>query len=374
MNIFYDSSIPTGSRDSHLSDSSDISCTSCATTKRHERKGKDQLRTITDYESGEIICGICGMVISDRIQSNGPEWRNFGQSGTVSESGTSTFRQHAGPSTSLANYDKGLYTVIGERDSDAYGRQLDPLIRHSMHKIRMYDAMSQSAFRDRNRKKAFTELYKLKDKIGLSDAIVEKTAYIYRKAEKRGIIRGRTIPSILAASLYIACREMVAPKTLKEIAKASNIRSKTLSKDYRLLLTELDLKVPNSDLMYYVFKVGNALPTSEKTKRRALELVDIINKKDRNTYTSGKDPMGLAATVLFVASANNGENITQKEIATAAGLTSVTIRCRLKEISKYLESFVTVNNEKQNHIKNIMKPIPSSSTSDSVKLIHPPHL
>jgi transcription initiation factor TFIIB len=374
MNIFYDSSIPTGSRDSHLSDSSDISCTSCATTKRYERKGKDQLRTITDYESGEIICGICGMVISDRIQSNGPEWRNFGQSGTVSESGTSTFRQHAGPSTSLANYDKGLYTVIGERDSDAYGRQLDPLIRHSMHKMRMYDAMSQSAFRDRNRKKAFTELYKLKDKIGLSDAIVEKTAYIYRKAEKRGIIRGRTIPSILAASLYIACREMVAPKTLKEIAKASNIRSKTLSKDYRLLLTELDLKVPNSDLMYYVFKVGNALPTSEKTKRRALELVDIINKKDRNTYTSGKDPMGLAATVLFVASANNGENITQKEIATAAGLTSVTIRCRLKEISKYLESFVTVNNEKQNHVKNIMKPIPSSSTSDSVKLIHPPHL
>jgi transcription initiation factor TFIIB len=64
-----------------------------------------------------------------------------------------------------------------------------------------------------------------------------------------------------------------------------------------------------------------------------------INKKDRHTYTSGKDPMGLAATALFVASANNGENITQREIATAAGLTAVTIRCRLKGISKYLESF-----------------------------------
>ena len=49
MNIFYDSSIPTGIRDSHLSDSSDISCTSCATTKRHERKGKDQLRTALDF-------------------------------------------------------------------------------------------------------------------------------------------------------------------------------------------------------------------------------------------------------------------------------------------------------------------------------------
>jgi transcription initiation factor TFIIIB Brf1 subunit/transcription initiation factor TFIIB len=31
--------------------------------------------------------------------------------------------------------------------------------------------------------------------------------------------------------------------------------------------------------------------------------------------------------------------MTQREIAGAAGLTAVTIRCRLKEISKYLESF-----------------------------------
>ena len=45
---------------------------------------------------------------------------------------------------------------------------------------------TQTAFRDRNRRRAFTELYKLKDKIGLSDAIVEKTAYIYREAEKKG--------------------------------------------------------------------------------------------------------------------------------------------------------------------------------------------
>ena len=67
-----------------------------------------------------------------------------------------------------------------------------------MHKIRNVQCKDSIAFRDRNRRRAFAELYKLKDKLGLSDPIVEKTAYIYRKAEKRGIIRGRTIPSILA--------------------------------------------------------------------------------------------------------------------------------------------------------------------------------
>jgi transcription initiation factor TFIIB len=348
MITFYKSSISEDDKYSHLSsDLTDIKCTNCAMTevqkgkRRYVKPQSYQTRTITDYESGEIICSTCGMIISDKIQSNGPEWRNFEQGGTIigSSAESNPPRQRAGSTFSLARHDKGLFTVIGERDKDVYGRQLDPLVRHSMHKIRMYDVRTQLAFRDRNRIRAFSELDKLKDKIGLSDNIVEKTAYIYRKAEKRGIIRGRTIPSILAASLYIACREMVAPKTLKEIAKAGDIRLKTLSKDYRMLLTELDLKVPNNDLMHYVFKIGNALPTSEKTKRQAIELVDLINKKDRHTYTSGKDPMGLAATALFVASANNGENITQRELATAAGLNTVTIRCRLKEISKYLESF-----------------------------------
>jgi transcription initiation factor TFIIB len=203
----------------------------------------------------------------------------------------------------------------------------------------MYDVRTQlDTHNERNRRRAFADLDRLRSKLGLSDFVIEKTAYVYRKAEKRGIIRGRTIDSILAASLYISLREMAVPKTLKEIARASNIRLKTLSRDYRMLITELDLKVPNNDLRHYVFKVGNAVLMSEKTKRKAIELVDIISEKESNTYTSGKDPMGLAATVLFVAGANNGENITQREIATAAGMTSVTIRCRLKEIGKCLDS------------------------------------
>ena len=89
MDIFYNHSIPTGDKYSHLSsESTDFMCTNCVITNR--QKGKKyvkqrpyQTRTITDYESGEVICSTCGMVISDKIQSNGPEWRNFEQGGTI---------------------------------------------------------------------------------------------------------------------------------------------------------------------------------------------------------------------------------------------------------------------------------------------------
>ena len=50
---------------------------------------------------------------------------------------------------------------------------------------------------NRNLYRAFYELNLLKDKLGLSDAIIEKTAYIYRKVEGRGLVRGRTIPAMI---------------------------------------------------------------------------------------------------------------------------------------------------------------------------------
>ena len=64
----------------------------------------------------------------------------------------------------------------------------------------------------RNLRQAFNWLDVFKDKLVLSDAVVEKSAYIYRKAQERGLVRGRTISTVLAAAAYIACREMEVSK------------------------------------------------------------------------------------------------------------------------------------------------------------------
>jgi transcription initiation factor TFIIB len=50
--------------------------------------------------------------------------------------------------------------------------------------------------------------------------------------------------------------------------------------------------------------------------------------------------MGLAASVLYLASLNTGENITQANIADAAGVTEVTIRNRVKDLKKHDHALV----------------------------------
>jgi transcription initiation factor TFIIB len=46
--------------------------------------------------------------------------------------------------------------------------------------------------------------------------------------------------------------------------------------------------------------------------------------------TAGKDPMGFAASALYIVCTLEGEDVTQKDVAKAAGVTEVTIRNRYK--------------------------------------------
>lgn len=291
---------------------------------------KSNSQIITDAESGEIVCGKCGQVISDKIQEVQPEWRNF----ALSSDGSSNDRSRIGMSTSLARHDMGLSTVIGRTDRDASGQKLDAAMRSTMERLRTWDTRTKvHTPTDRSLKQAFSQLDVLKDKLGLPDAVVEKAAYIYRKAQERHLVRGRTVSGILAAAVYIACREMGISRTLKDMSAHSDVKLKEVARSYRLLYLELDLKIPVVNPTKYIARVANRASLSEKTKRQAEEIMNNVTKREIST---GKDPMGLAAAVLYVSCIKTGENRTQSSISEAAEVTEVTLRSRYKDLVNQL--------------------------------------
>ena len=108
----------------------------------------------------------------------------------------------------------GLSTIIGRINKDSSGSKIDSQTLSTMKRLRTWDLRTQTAD-DRSRQQAFSELHVLKDKLALPDAIVEKSAYIYRKAQEIGLIRGRTISATIGSAVYIACRERHNPKIIK---------------------------------------------------------------------------------------------------------------------------------------------------------------
>jgi transcription initiation factor TFIIB len=285
------------------------------------------LVVITDPETGELIRKDTGEVISDNTLSREKEWRSFD---TVEGEN----RARTGTPTSLAFHDMGLSTVIGKEATDASGNNIDAGTRMRMNRLRTWDYRSQvQSSTERSLQKAFSILSRLKDRLGLPNHVTEKAAYTYRKAQERGLIRGDTIDSVLAASIYVALRQSEVPRTLDEISEISDVKLKHAARSYRRIITELDIKTPMIDLSKYIMKVANNLGFDEKIKRKALELMGQAQKKN---ILVGKDPMSMASSILYLVNVAEGHNKTQSEIAKAAGTTEVTVRNRSKELREKL--------------------------------------
>jgi transcription initiation factor TFIIB len=268
-----------------------------------------------------------GEVISDNALSQEKEWRAF-------EPEEDRNRARTGAPTSLAFHDMGLSTVIGRGSMDASGNQIDSATKMRMGRLRMWNSRSHShSSKERNLQEAFTILSKIKGRLGLPDYVTEKAAYVYRKAQERGLIRGDSIGSVLAASIYVAARQSGVLRTLDEISESMEVKPKAAGRSYRRIVTELDIKVPVIDHTKYIIKVANKLGLDEITKRKALELMEQARKKN---ILVGKDPTGMAASILYLVNLTTKSPRTQGEIASAAGVTEVTVRNRSKELRKKL--------------------------------------
>jgi transcription initiation factor TFIIB len=282
---------------------------------------------VHDYDSGETICGDCGLVLYEQMLDKGPEWRAF----TMQEKAS---RSRVGMPTSYSIHDKGLSTTISQLDRDAFGRKLPQSTRLQMWRLRKWQIRSRvHSSTDRNLAQAMAELERLSSKASISHPIREKAAVIYRKALDKGLVRGRSINAIASAALYAACRKSGSPKALREIVEASLVDKKDVSRCYRLLLQELDFHMPISDPLTYVSKIAEKNRVSGRTQGTAIA---ILREARQKRFSAGKDPMGMAAAALYIACVQNNEKVTQKDIAEAAGVTEVTVRNRYKALKKQL--------------------------------------
>jgi len=284
---------------------------------------------ITDVESGEIICNQCGIVVEKDLEDTTKIWHK------AEDDKIDTMN---GNPSSLTLYDQGLTTLIGNTNRDANGNTINSMMVTRLHKMRYQDKRSQINTSARYLIRAFRQLDSLKDKMNLPHAVIEKTAYIYRKVQEAGLVRGRKVNTVLGASLYIACREFEIPRTLREISSINNEKYRETSRVYRQIVLHLGKQVPQVDLFRYLEKVGRKANLDEKNIRDALKLM----KKVRDAgLSAGKEPMGIVGAVIYLSLPKSDENIqkriiTQAVIADAAGVSEVTIRNVYKEIEKKL--------------------------------------
>ena len=272
---------------------------------------------IFNKEKGEVICRDCGLVIEEKMIDFGQEWREF--------EGDQEKRRRTGAPMTYTKYDRGLGTDVGQK-GDIF--KLTGKGRNKFFRLRKWQYRISTAI-ERNLKLALAELKRVASYLKLPKSVEEESARIYTLAVQRGLVRGRSMESVVAGALYAACRRHEIPRTLDELSEASGIDKKEIGRTYRFITRELQIRILPSNPVDYIPRFASALELTAETQSKSVEILEAAEKAE---LTSGRGPTGIAAASLYVAALLNNERRTQREVADIAGVTEVTIRNRYKEL------------------------------------------
>ncbi|MBI2629635.1 hypothetical protein HYW76_00885 [Candidatus Pacearchaeota archaeon] len=275
------------------------------------------INLVYDEQRGEVICNDCGLVVEEKMVDTGQD--SHGQFDKGEKKG------RGGAPLSIQKFDKGLTTNIGEI-SDIY--KLDAGQTRKFLRLKTWQERVSTSL-ERNLRLAMAELRRVASFLNLPNVVKDEASRIYNFVLQRGLVRGRSMESVIASCIYAACRSYSIPRTLDEIANASDVERKEIGRTYRFVMRKMGVKVNPSSPKDYISRFSSILHLSPKTQNEALK---ILRRADVSELTSGRGPAGIAAAALYVAALLNDEKKTQREVADVAGITEVTIRNRYKEL------------------------------------------
>ncbi len=280
--------------------------------------------SIVDYRHGEVLCKDCGLILNDKVFDFGPEWRAFDED-------QMNKRARTGGPIKYAKQNIGLTTEIDRYDRDIKGSAIPTERKAQLYRLRKWQRRSRMGTSvDRNLSIALPELDRMCAHLNVSDNIKEECARWYRKCVNQGIVRGRSIESVIAAIIYLVSRNHHLPKTLDELREVSGVKKKDIGRSYRTICRRLNLRMPVITAADYVPRLASQLKVSGKTEAKAIEMLEKARKKG---IIAGKVPISIAAAALFLAGRMTNDKSTQK-IISFSDIPESAIKNRYEELAK----------------------------------------
>jgi transcription initiation factor TFIIB len=285
---------------------------------------------VDDIQNGERFCSACGVIVAEQMADYGPETKSSSLEEKMKlarATGQTTYSQH----------DLGITTEIAIGTKDFSGKSINSQVANQMHNLRKWQQRVRvSTPRERRLSIVLAKIGETCKTLALSKNVLETASMIYRSLDGKVEVKGKSVVSISAATIYMACKQCGIVRSLDEICRGlcspKDLKPKTklAARYYRTMVMELgNSTAPVVTMDKYISKIANLTGTDVRVERLALEISE--KTKDRN-LADGKAPNGIAAAYLYVASILLGQNVLQRDVSSVAGVTEVTIRNRCKEI------------------------------------------
>ena len=276
---------------------------------------------IQDHVRAEIICSDCGLVLFEHVMNNSVR----GQQLFFTNKEKYEKEHTGGQLTPLLPY-MGLMTKIDD------SVKLSGKNKQKFKRLKKWN--NRRNWHQTNITIAMNEIRRITSQLQLPKHITDSSAILYRKVLKKNFVRGRSIKSMVAASIYVTCKQMGIPISLDKIANLSAKSKKLIKKSYFTILKEFNIKLKKYSPNVYATLICNRLKLSIEVENKAKKIIDFCKNSQ---LLVGKNPKGIAAAAVFRSASNLKDKKSQSMISKAIKITEVTLRNRLHDLDKILE-------------------------------------
>lgn len=267
---------------------------------------------------GRMVCMKCGFVLPGIEMEMSQKWR----------SPQNTNESHSGAPPNLMVHDRGLSTTVGE-DYGIFNKETSGH-KSDMRRIRMWQRrIIYDDSKERNLTTALWELQRIGADLNIPSQTLEKASLIYRKAMEMKLIKGRSIKKIMVSALYVSIRLEGLPITIKNLSQSSGMDRKELTKNFRLLLNHMQMKLPITDPLIFIRRICSR---AKLNNRVMLEAAKIMRMAREQKLIVGTDPLSMASASVYYACMLMKVETSFREISDAADITGVTLRNRYKNL------------------------------------------
>lgn len=272
---------------------------------------------VEQFGSGDLVCGNCGLVLGDRIVDTRSEWRTF-----ANDEGDDPSRVGAASDPLMEGMEQ-LDTVISFRDGGSgIARELQRAA-----------SRSQNSRSERNIMTAFRDIGSWCDQFSLPKTISDIAKQLYKRSDEEKLLRGKPLEAVIAACIFIACRQAHVPRTFREICDLTHVSKKILGQCYKALEQAFNL-TPGASAAH---SSNNPATGPENLLVRYCNHLDlppnvqsicsdIIVAARKHGIADGRSPVSIAGGAIYFTCYLLGKNKSPRDISAVAGVSEGTIR------------------------------------------------
>jgi transcription initiation factor TFIIB len=271
-----------------------------------------------EFSSGDLVCGDCGLVLGDRVVDTRSEWRTF-----ANDEGDDPSRVGAASDPLMEGIEQ-LDTVISFRDGGSgIARELQRAAARS------------SGASGRNLLQAFRDISNWCDQFSLPKTISDIAKQLYKRSDEEKLLRGKPLDAVIAACIFIACRQAHVPRTFREICNLTHVSKKVLGQCYKALEQAFNL-TPGASAGRDTKTPSSATGPEDLLVRYCNHLAlppnvqpicsDIIVKARELGIADGRSPVSIAGGAIYFTSHLLGKAKNAREISAVAGVSETTIK------------------------------------------------